>query len=249
MAVRAIVFDAYGTLYDVQSVARITDAAFPGRGDYITQVWRLKQLEYTWLRSLMGRYADFWTITQDALRYTLNTLGLSADERLFEKIVEAYNNLELYPDAKDALAALNPYRLAILSNGSPDMLNTLVRNSGLDGVLEATLSIHGKRMFKPNRAAYEVVEEALRVEPVDVVFVSSNGFDVAGAKSFGFKVAAVQRVSAAVLQQELRTGGIGPQAMYKALRMQAEQLGVEPDIRVAALADLPGAVAKLAAAA
>src|ERR1700712_500503 len=112
MTVKAFVFDAYGTLYDVQSVHRAIDAAFPGHGDYITQIWRLKQLEYTWLRSLMRRYEDFRVVTRDSLRYTLGTIGLTADSALLDRIVDAYNQLSPYPEAAEALASLGDYRLA-----------------------------------------------------------------------------------------------------------------------------------------
>src|SRR5690348_17137413 len=126
MAIKAVVFDAYGTLYDVHSVAGLIDAAFPGHGEYITQVWRLKQLEYSWLRSLMGRYEDFLAVTRDSLVYTLGTLGLTADEALFRQIIEAYDTLSPYPEAAEALGRLKPkHRLAILSNGSPAMLDAL----------------------------------------------------------------------------------------------------------------------------
>src|ERR1700744_2772321 len=141
MTIKAVVFDAYGTLYDVQSVADVTDEAFPGYGDIITQVWRIKQLEYSWLRSLMERYEDFSVITRDSLAYTLRILGLTYDESVFERIMEKYLHLDLYSDATTALAALRGRKLAILSNGSTDMLNALVRNSGLDRMLDAPIRI------------------------------------------------------------------------------------------------------------
>src|SRR4051812_40024305 len=137
MTVKAIVFDAYGTLYDVQSVAEITEDAFPGYGDIITQVWRIKQLEYTWLRSLMRQYQDFSEVTRDALAYTLGSLGLEYDDDTFARIVDRYLHLDLYPDALAALAAMKDRKLAILSNGSPGMLEALVRNSGLDKLFDA----------------------------------------------------------------------------------------------------------------
>ncbi|MCJ2035330.1 haloacid dehalogenase type II [Methylobacterium sp. J-068] len=237
--IKAFVFDAYGTLYDVQSVEAVTDAAFPGHGAYITQVWRLKQLEYSWLRSLMGRYEDFWTVTRESLAYTLGTLGLTPDERLFEDVAEAYNHLTPYPDAEAALGALSGYRRAILSNGSPDMLAALVSNSRLGRHLEATISVDGHRVFKPDARAYELVEERLGVRPDEVVFVSSNGFDVAGAKSFGFRVARIERVAPAALTRELAADGvIGPATLFKSLRMQTERLGYEPDITVGSLSEL-----------
>src|ERR1700722_20343064 len=101
--IKTVVFDAYGTLYDVQSVANVTDAAFPGFGDYITQIWRMKQLEYSWLRSVMGRYEDFWTVTQESLDYTLQTLGLRPTPALFDQVADAYNRLQPYPEAEAAL--------------------------------------------------------------------------------------------------------------------------------------------------
>ena len=141
MTIKAVVFDAYGTLYDIQSVAAVTEEAFPGYGEIITQIWRIKQLEYTWLRSLMRRYEDFSVITRESLAYTLKMLGLKADSAAFERIMDKYLHLDLYPDAMAALTALRGRKLAILSNGSTDMLNALVHNSGLDRVLDATISI------------------------------------------------------------------------------------------------------------
>ena len=241
MTIKAIVFDAYGTLYDVQSVSGLIEATFPGQSDYITQTWRLKQLEYSWLRSLMGRYEDFRTVTRDSLAYTLRTLGLDADPALFERIVEAYNTLSPYPEAEQALGLLDRYRLAILSNGSPDMLDALVRNSGFDRYLEAVISVDARRVYKPDPGAYELVQERMGVRPEEVVFVSSNGFDVAGAKSFGFKVVRIERVSPDALRQELANGAaIGPATMFRALRMQTEALGYIPDAVVSSLLELSG---------
>jgi 2-haloacid dehalogenase len=119
MNIKAVVFDAYGTLYDIQSVAAVTEEAFPGYGEIITQVWRIKQLEYTWLRSLMRRYQDFSVVTRESLSYTLRLLGLEYDGGIFERIMDKYLHLDLYPDARASLAALRSRKLAILSNGSP----------------------------------------------------------------------------------------------------------------------------------
>ena len=119
MTIKAVVFDAYGTLYDIQSVAAVTEEAFPGYGEIITQVWRIKQLEYTWLRSLMRRYEDFSVVTRDSLVYTLRCLGLEYDAATFDAIMDKYLHLDLYPDALASLAALKDKKLAILSNGSP----------------------------------------------------------------------------------------------------------------------------------
>ena len=195
MTIKAVVFDAYGTLYDVQSVAAVTDEAFPGYGELITQIWRIKQLEYTWLRSLMRRYEDFSVITRNSLAYTLKILGLAYDDRIFELIMDKYVHLDLYPDAKTALLALKGSKLAILSNGSTEMLTTLVRNTGLDSILDATISIDAKRMFKPSPEAYALIAPRLNVRPADVLFVSSNPWDAIGAKAVGLKVAWIERVT------------------------------------------------------
>src|SRR4029077_6199399 len=131
---------------------------FPGYGELITQVWRIKQLEYSWLRSLMQRYQDFSVVTRDALAYTLKCLGLDYDDASFARIMDKYLHLDLYPDALPALQAMRDRKLAILSNGSPDMLNALVRNSGLSAVLDATISVDAKKTFKPSPEAYALIE-------------------------------------------------------------------------------------------
>ncbi|WP_339036876.1 haloacid dehalogenase type II [Bradyrhizobium symbiodeficiens] len=245
MPINAVVFDAYGTLYDIQSVADVTEDAFPGYGEIITQVWRIKQLEYSWLRSLMGRYQDFAAVTRDSLTYTLRMLGLAYEREAFERVIEKYLHLELYPDAMSALAALKPRKLAILSNGSPDMLNALVRNSGLDDLLDATISVDAKKIFKPSPAAYELIGEELGTAPHEVLFVSSNPWDAAGAKSFGLNVAWIERVTPeamalACLENEL----VAPLTMFKAIRTQMDELGFAPDHRVRSLSELPSLAAR-----
>jgi 2-haloacid dehalogenase len=244
MTIKAVVFDAYGTLYDVQSVADVTDEAFPGYGEIITQIWRIKQLEYTWLRSLMQRYEDFSVLTRDSLAYTLRILGLTYDESVFERLMEKYLHLDLYPDAATALAALRGRKLAILSNGSTDMLNALVRNSGLDRVLDATISVDSKRVFKPSPAAYTLIEEKLGVRPAEVLFVSSNPWDACGAKAFGLNVAWIERVTPEAMALAcVKSDLLPPLTIFKAIRMQMDELGVEPDHRVRSLSDLPKVVA------
>src|SRR4029079_15449413 len=195
MTIKAVVFDAYGTLYDVQSVADVTEDAFPGYGEIITQVWRIKQLEYSWLRSLMRRYQDFSEVTRDSLAYALRSLRLEYDDDTFARIVDKYLHLDLYPDALAALSAMKDRKLAILSNGSPDMLNALVRNSGLDRLLDATISVDARKTFKPSPEAYTLIEEVLHVPPADVLFISSNPWDACGAKAFGLNVAWIERVT------------------------------------------------------
>ncbi len=244
MTIKAVVFDAYGTLYDVQSVADVTEEAFPGYGGIITQVWRIKQLEYSWLRSLMGRYQDFAVVTRDSLAYTLRCLGLDYERDVFERIIDKYLHLDLYPDALAALTALKGRKLAILSNGSPDMLNALVKNTHLDRVLDAVISVDSKKVFKPNPQAYILIEEKLGVTPREVLFISSNPWDACGAKSFGLNVAWIERVTPeamALLCVESET--LAPLTLFKALRTQMDELGVEVDHRVHSLSELPRVVA------
>jgi 2-haloacid dehalogenase len=240
VTIKAVVFDAYGTLYDVQSVAAVTEAAFPGYGEIVTQIWRIKQLEYTWLRSLMGRYEDFSVITRESLSYTLRILGLKYDDGVFERLMEKYLHLDLYPDANAALAALKGRKLAILSNGSTDMLGALVRNSGLDRVLDATISIDSRRVFKPSRDAYTLIEEKLGVAPAEVLFVSSNPWDACGAKSFGLNVAWIERVTPEAMALAcVKSDMVAPLTMFKAIRTQMDELGFEPDYRIHTLSELP----------
>ncbi len=248
MTIKAVVFDAYGTLYDIQSVASVTDQAFPGYGEMITQVWRIKQLEYTWLRSLMRRYEDFSVITRDALAYTLRILGLKYDADVFERIMEKYVHLDLYPDARQTLVDLKQYKLAILSNGSSEMLNTLVRNTGLDAILDATISIDARRIFKPSPEAYSLIEVRLGVRPVEVMFVSSNPWDALGAKSVGLNAAWIERVSPDAMAEAYKNSKfMPPLTMFKALRMQMDELGLTTDHRVRGLSALPGILASVPA--
>lgn len=244
MTIKALVFDAYGTLYDVHSVAAVTEDAFPGYGDIITQIWRIKQLEYSWLRSLMGRYEDFSVITKESLAYTIRVLGLKHDAATFERIMDKYLHLDLYPDAKATLAALKGRKLAILSNGSSDMLNALVKNSGLDRVLDATISIDSRRIFKPASDAYALIEARLGVRPAEVLFVSSNPWDTCGAKAFGLNVAWIERVTPEAMALAcVKSDVVSPLTMFKALRTQMDELGVAPDYRIHALSELPDLVA------
>ena len=242
--INAVVFDAYGTLYDVQSVAAITEEALPGYGEIITQIWRIKQLEYSWLRSLMRRYQDFSVITRESLAYTLRVLGLEYDSDLFERIVGKYLELELYPDVMPTLSAMQSRKLAILSNGSPVMLETLVRNSGLDRMLDATISIDSQRLFKPAPEAYSLIESILGVPPADVLFISSNPWDACGAKAFGLNVAWIERVTPeAMALAFVKSDVVSPLTMFNAIRTQIDELGLKPDYRIHALSELPGLIA------
>jgi 2-haloacid dehalogenase len=238
MPIKAFVFDAYGTLYDVQSISTAVEETFPGRSETITQIWRLKQLEYSWLRTLMHRFEDFRTVTRDSLVYTLQILGLPADPDAMDRLVAAYDHLTPYPDAAETLSALKPHRRAILSNGSQPMLGALVRDTGLDRHLDAVISIDAVRAFKPDPRAYALIEQRLGIQPSEVMFVTSNGFDVAGACACGFNVARIVRVTPEALRQELTTKAIGASAFYRALRSQAEMLDQPPTHELNSLRDL-----------
>jgi 2-haloacid dehalogenase len=173
----------------------------------------------------------------------LRILGLKYDDAVFALLMEKYLHLDLYPDANAALAALKGRKLAILSNGSTDMLNALVKNSGLDRVLDATLSIDSKRVFKPAPDAYTLIEEKLGVAPADVLFVSSNPWDACGAKSFGLNVAWIERVTPEAMAQACaKSELVAPLTMFKAIRMQMDELGVAPDYCIHSLSDLPKVV-------
>jgi 2-haloacid dehalogenase len=185
---RAYVFDAYGTLFDVHAaIARHREAAGPD-ADRFSEIWRLKQLEYSWTLTLAGHYADFWTLTERALDYAFSRLP-SVDRALRPKLLEAYLKLEPYADARAAVAALKARGLytAILSNGSPEMLGTAVEASGMAGLFDAVLSVDTVRVYKPRPEVYALVTDRFGITAPEVVFVSSNRWDVMGAAAFGFR--------------------------------------------------------------
>jgi len=215
MAIRGYVFDAYGTLFDVHSVVEAGRSltADPGA---LSTLWRQKQLEYTWLRSLMERYEDFWAVTEAALRYAVQRLGLPATEAQLAALMDAYLSLAPFPDVRDALTGLGPRPRAILSNGAPAMLQAAVRSSGLEPLLDHVISVDSVRVYKPAPAVYALGPRTLGVAADELVFVSSNAWDVAGAKTFGYRVAWCNRLGA-----------------------PEEQLGVRADWVITTLADLP----------
>ena len=195
---KAVAFDAYGTLFDVFSVTALGEELFPGKGDALAQLWRLKQLQYSMLRSLMGRHRDFWRLTEDALVYATRSLGLdlTADRRA--RLLEAYLTLAAFPDVKPGLEALKRrgLRLAILSNGEPKMLEAAARSAGIVDLLDAILSVEEVKIFKPSPRVYHLAPEHLRVRPAELGFVSSNCWDVAGAGSVGLETFWIQRRAA-----------------------------------------------------
>ncbi len=200
MQADALVFDAYGTLFDVHAVVARCDDFWPGRGGALSQLWRAKQLEYTWQRALMRRYVPFSAVTREALEYACESMGLALDAARAERLMRDYLALALYPDVPGALAALKAggRKLAILSNGSPDMLEPLVAHHGLDATFDAVLSVDGPKTFKPAPEVYRYAVDRLGVAAARIGFVSSNCWDALGAKSFGFLVWWIRRSGAPV---------------------------------------------------
>ena len=194
--VSAFVFDAYGTLFDVHAAIARHRAAAGSDADRFSELWRTKQLEYTWTLTLAGHYADFWTLTERALDYAFARLP-SVDRALRPQLLEAYLTLDPFADARPALSALKARgtRLAILSNGSPRMLDAIVGAAGFGELLDVVLSVDAVRVYKPRREVYALATNALMIRPADAVFVSSNRWDVMGAASFGYRPVWVNRSS------------------------------------------------------
>jgi len=214
---RVIVFDAYGTLFDVGGITAACEAVFPGHGEVLSRAWREKQLRYTWLRALMGRYEDFERVTEDALLAACRDLGLDPEVARERGLAEGYTRLPAYPDVPAALQALERagFRLVILSNGTPAQLGALVARAKLGASLEI-LSADAVRTYKPDPRVYRLVTDRFGVAAAEVLFVSSNAWDVAGALSFGFLCAWLNRAGTAF-----------------------EVLGHEPALTIRSLAELP----------
>jgi len=215
----ALVFDAYGTLFDVHSVTATAEETWPGKGTALSQLWRTKQLEYTWQRSLMGRYEDFSHVTEAGLRYGCAALKLPYDDAKRDRLMRQYLHLAPFAEVSEALARLRGIRLAILSNGSPAMLEPLVFNSGLHGMIGDVLSVDPARIFKPAPRVYQIAVDRLGVPAKAIGFVSSNCWDAIGAKAFGFHTFWINRAGAPV-----------------------DEMGVTPDHELRSLAELPALV-------
>jgi 2-haloacid dehalogenase len=198
--IKVAVFDAYGTLFDVSAAARQA-AAEPGRTALaavwaqVARDWRLKQLQYSWLRAVTGAHADFWAVTQDGLDWALEAAELGGDPELRERLLALYWDLEAYPEVPAMLAALRAAGLgtAILSNGAPAMLDGAVESAGIGDLIDAILSVEAVGVFKPARAVYDLVGETFGVPPAQVLFVSSNGWDAAAGTGYGFDTVWVNR--------------------------------------------------------
>lgn len=214
MDVDGIAFDLYGTLLEVASVGRAAER-LTSEPAALVDLWRQKQLEYSWLRSLMGRHRDFWGVTGDALDYALDRLGLELDGDERAALLDAWLDVRPYAEVPAALAKLNDRKLGVLSNGSPDMLSAGIAAAGLDGALDTVISVEEVGIFKPHPSVYALAEQHFGLTADRILFVSSNPWDAAGAKSFGFAVAWVNR------------SGATP-----------ERLGAAPDLVVSDLAEL-----------
>lgn len=213
--VKGFIFDAYGTLFDVHSVMEACREITHDPAA-LSREWRQKQLEYTWLRALMGRYEDFWPVTEAALRFAARRLGLRATDAQIERLMSAYLSLACFPEAKDALRRLAPSPLAILSNGSPGMLQASVRSSGLETAFSHILSVDAVRTYKPAPVVYALGTKALGLRADEILFVSGNAWDGVGAKAFGYRVCWCNRANA-----------------------PGEELGMDPDMVVGRLDEIP----------
>lgn len=213
--IKALCFDAYGTLYDVFSVTALCEELFPSRGNALAQLWRVKQLQYSMMRSLMGRHKDFWQLTNDGLEFASKSLKLDLTAEKRKRLMDAYLSLAAFADVKPGLEALKKQglRLAVLSNGEPKMLTAAAKSAGIDGLLDANLSVEDVRIFKPSPRVYNMGPEKLNVRNPELGFVSSNSWDAAGAASAGLITFWIQR-SAAEPPEEL---GFGAERVVKAI--------------------------------
>jgi 2-haloacid dehalogenase len=189
------VFDAYGTLFDVHAAAdRHKDAIGP-KWQQLSQTWRAKHIEYSWHASLAGRRATFWSLAERSLDYAIAAAGGGISAEVRGKLLAAYRTMDAYPEVPEALSALKARgdKIAILSNGDPDMLSDAVRAARLDGLFDAVLSVASARIFKPSMQVYQLVIDRFGGAPEDVSFQSSNRWDIAGAKAFGFRCVWINR--------------------------------------------------------
>lgn len=193
---KAFVFDAYGTVFDVHSVADLAEQFFPSHGKSLSQLWRAKQIEYMYLRTLMGRYIPHNENTESALVYACKALGLNCDSAQRAKLMQAYLRLTPYPEARGALDSLSGHKRAILSVGTKPMLTEMVAHAGMTQHFDKLLSVDTVKVYKPHPATYQLVLDELGVVRSEVGFVTSNYFDVAGAKAFGFTVFWINRNNA-----------------------------------------------------
>jgi len=222
-SVRGIAFDAYGTLFDVYAVGALAEELFPGKGALLAEYWRVAQIDYSRIRALCGRYRDFWALTGDALDFAAAKLGLALAPDQRQALMEQYAALKAFPENLEVLQTLkgDGLKLAILSNGTPDMLKSAVGAAGMAGVFDHILSVDAVRTFKTAPEAYQMGPDAFGCPAGEIVFVSSNGWDVCGASWFGYQSFWVNRAGNVL-----------------------DRLGVSPQGEGTSLADLPGFVAQ-----
>ncbi len=208
--IQAIAFDAYGTLFDVYSVSALAEQHFPGKGEALAALWRLKQIEYTQLRTLGGHYQPFWEVTRDALAFAAAKLGLPMPEAVRTQLLNQYACLSPFPENAGALKTLKAMGLpiAVLSNGTPQMLQVAIKSAGLDGLFDHVLSVDTVRQYKPHPASYGLGPAAFGCAARDILFVSSNGWDAAGAAWFGYTTFWINRGN-----QPPETLGVSPDAI------------------------------------
>jgi len=209
---RALVFDAYGTLFDPFSVRALAEQLFPGQGAALSQLWRSKQLEYSWLRTLMGRYDNFWKITEDALVFSCRSLGLSYSEPHRRQLMEVYFSLPAFPEVKPALEQLSALPCSILSNGTPEMLAAVVAANGMAHLFAYVFSVDSLPIYKPRPEVYQHALDHLGLPREAIGFVSSNFWDISGAANFGFQTFWLNRSS--TVPDEL---GVTPRAVLRDL--------------------------------
>ena len=190
--IKAIIFDAYGTLFDVNSAAEKCKSKIGDKWENFANYWRKTQLEYTWLRSLMGRHKDFWQITEDSLDKSMKTFDIDSSMR--NELLNLYRKLSTYPEVKEVLIKLKKkYKLSILSNGTPDLLNNLVNSNDLKNIFEDIFSIEEVGVYKPDKKVYDLPTKKYGVKKEDIVFLSSNTWDVSGGGNYGYNAIWVNR--------------------------------------------------------
>jgi len=192
---RAVLFDAYGTLFDVYSVGLLAEQLFPGQGDALARIWRDKQIDYTRLTSMSGQYRPFWELTRAGLRFAALQLGLALDPVVEDRLMNQYRHLSAFPENREVLAELRRRGMpaGILSNGDPEMLGVAVKSAGFSGLLDHVISVHPVRRYKPDPAAYALGTAALGLPAREILFVSSNAWDAIGATWFGYTTLWVNR--------------------------------------------------------
>ena len=211
VAPRAVLFDAYGTLFDVYSVGLLAEQLFPGHGERLAVLWREKQIDYTRLLTMSGRYKPFWEVTRAGLRYAAARLTLPLDEATEEQLMNQYRHLSAFPENREVLVELNRRGIVagILSNGDPQMLGVAVKSAGLTELLTHVLSVHGVQRLKTDPAAYALGPQALKMPANDILFVSSNGWDAIGATWFGYTTLWVNRAGLPLEQLDTAPSRIG----------------------------------------